>query len=256
VTATQYTIHDSRVERTDIDIVPSASINMFRQTYRTTDLSGQGILNDQLRRAVSWFNIIFTPDRNSIVFSFFSAADAVASAFHLSETTYATAVDFILTPFSDPGDILDWPDTATLPRQLADWLGITYDQLANITGVSRAAFFYWRRPGTKPRSENAERVQHLFALTSLLVKRLGVRGARAWLHSGPTPAWDVLLAGDLTNLDRLVRQSMFPSRTIIPIPNKLPLDEVNQPLPAEPFQSDGGPRRARRAPTRRRLSPE
>jgi hypothetical protein len=253
---TQYAIHDSWTQRTDIDIVPQAPVNMFRAVHRGTDLSYLAISDESIRRAVSRFDITFTQDRNSVTLMFFSVADALTSVFRFSESSYAALIESALVPLGISNDVMAWPETNAIPRQLADWLGLTYDQLSNITGVSRATFFYWRRPGITPRPESARRVQQLFAVTSLLVKRLGVRGARAWLQSGTPPAWDLLLAGDLAGLEREVRSSMFPYRPLVAIPNSLPLDEVSLPLPPAPSEPDHEPHRAQRRPTRRRLGTE
>jgi hypothetical protein len=139
--------------------------------------------------------------------------------------------------------------------QLTTWLGITYDQLSDMTGVSRAAFFYWRRPGAAPRAENVRQVERLYALVSLLVKRFGVQGARSWLHSGEHPLWSQLLEGNLEAAERTARSQLFRQKSVVSS-GELPLDEVYLDLPSLPPEQRPGPRRGRRQPTRGRLRTE
>jgi hypothetical protein len=250
---TQFTLHNAWSERTDIDISPPSPVNMFRQTHRRTDLSEAGLANDKIRRAVSWFDTTFTPDRDATLVLFFSLADAITCNFRIQESFYAALTRFAALPAEAGTEAYSLPDPATVPRQLTEWLGLTYDQLAAITRLSRATFFYWRRPGIQPRPDNVRRLEQLYAATSLLVRRLGVRGARAWLQSGSGSAWEQLVSGDLAGLESRVRASMFTTRSVAGPINRLLLDEVSPILPPAPNDPEHAPHRARRPPKRGRL---
>jgi len=256
MTATQFTIHDAWADRTDIDIPPPARLNMFRQTRRPTELSFAGLIDEPLRRAVSWFDSTFKSHRDSTSLLFFSIADAATYMFRWQESAFAAVIESKLAPLDSPYVPAMVPDAASIPGQITDWLGITYDQLASITGISRATFFYWRRPGIQPRPDNALRLQGLYSLTSLLVRRLGVHGARMWLRSGKSPAWNLLMSGDLAGLDARIRNAMFPDQAVVASPNRILLGEVNPVLPSAPDDPEHSPHRSRRQPKRGRLGSE
>jgi hypothetical protein len=241
---------------TDVGATAQGALNMFSRVHRRTDLSTFALGDYRLGQAVRWFDETFAPDRSAVRLLFFSAADALTSVFLEPETSYAAAMESSLAQIGFLGELMRMPEPAVLPRQLVDWLGLTYEQLSVITGISRASFFNWRQPGTKPRLENAQKIQQLFAVTSLLVKRLGVRGARSWLHSSRTQGWELLISGDIEGLEHLVRASMFTSQAITPAPNKIPLNEVKPVLSPAPDDEAHTPRRAERSPTRRRLRTE
>lgn len=117
-----------------------------------------------------------------------------------------------------PKDI-DPFDASRLVEQLIKWLGITYEQLASVTGISRSAFFHWRKTGAQPRSGNVRQLTRAHSAVSLLVRRFGVEGARGWLHSD-TARWDSLLHGDIEQTENYVRAALLGqvaphSRTIV-----------------------------------------
>ncbi len=92
---------------------------------------------------------------------------------------------------------------------LTSWLGITYDELAQIVGVGRSTLFHWRRGEGPPRASNTRNISRLHALASLLVKRFGVKGAQSWLQAGPDRAWDYLIAGDIASVEERLRSKFF-----------------------------------------------
>jgi hypothetical protein len=100
------------------------------------------------------------------------------------------------------------PDAARLARQLIDWLGITYQQLAGVTGISRSAFFHWRNATVTPRGSKLRPLLRVHSLVSLLVKRFGVDGARRWLHSNGD-SWNRLLDGDIDGVEHDVRLALL-----------------------------------------------
>ncbi len=100
----------------------------------------------------------------------------------------------------------------SIDAQLQDttsWLGITYDELAQIVGVGRSTLFHWRRGEGPPRASNTRNISRLHALASLLVKRFGVKGAQSWLQAGPDRAWDYLIAGDIASVEERLRSKFF-----------------------------------------------
>ncbi len=92
---------------------------------------------------------------------------------------------------------------------LRGWLDLTYDELAEITGVSRAALFYQRTHNAAPRPGTSRRIARFYALADLLVKRFDVNGARAWLTTGDPQPLTLLLAQDFASVERLAREVVF-----------------------------------------------
>src|SRR5262249_6512508 len=134
------------------------------------------------------FEHAFTAARRPTVrFAYLTVADKIAES--LSTASPApTGTGMWLgdrpgsLPVEPPADRAT-TDAVALVDQLVDWLGATYEQVANMAGVSRSALFYWRRPGAVPRSGSMHQLMRVHAVASLLVKRFGVDGARRWLHS-------------------------------------------------------------------------
>jgi hypothetical protein len=254
VITTDYAVRDTLIERTDIDIIAPDTVDMFSKVSQSTDLLSATSTVDWLQRAASQFEVILSTDRRWQTLLYFSSADALTSSLRMPELAFETITATLLNNVGNRAD-LDPPGPVSLSRQLTSWLGITYDQLSSITGVSRAAFFYWRRPGATPRNDSIRQIERLYALISLLTKRFGVEGARSWLHSGEHPMWDQLLVGDLTTVEDAARAQLFrhkPGRTA----NNLSLDEVDLDLPAQAISGNLGSQRAKRQPTRGRLKSE
>jgi hypothetical protein len=98
---------------------------------------------------------------------------------------------------------------SALINHLLEWLRVTYDELAEMTGISRSALFYWRKTGATPRAGNIRQVLRLYSLASVLVRRFGKDGARRWLHSDGQGAWQCLKRGDIDQAEELVRSKLF-----------------------------------------------
>lgn len=250
---TNYTVHDPATQRTDIDIVPPDRMNMFGPAIRPTEFLSAVAKVDWLKRAAERFDLTLSRDRNLSAFVYFSQADALTSPLLLSELAFATVTAAVRRSLGNQEETAG-ANPAVLARQLATWLGITYDQLADMTGVSRAAFFYWRRPGATPHPDNARQVERLYAVISLLVKRFGVQGARSWIHSTEGQLWENLLAGNLARVEEVARSQLFHQKTALRS-NELPLYEAYLDLPSQ-AQEQPAPRRAKRRPTRGRLGTE
>jgi len=89
-------------------------------------------------------------------------------------------------------------------------LGLTDALVESATGISRSTL--WRlRTGRSsgPRAVTEAPIWRLHSLTTALVNRLGVEGARGWLHSGdPSPA-GLLADGQLPEVERLADRVLF-----------------------------------------------
>jgi hypothetical protein len=101
------------------------------------------------------------------------------------------------------------PSAASYVSDLLRWMDCTYEDLASITGISRSAFFYWQRTGAAPRASNMRVLLRLHSLIAALVRRLEIRGARAWLDSGqPTPR-ALLSMREIETVEDLFRDSFM-----------------------------------------------
>jgi hypothetical protein len=258
--AQEYALYDAAAHRTDIDIAPPHMVDMFGNNTPATELVFTCETVDWVKRALVQYQSAFNRDMHRVRLLYINSADALGSTILLHELshaplTYPVALDPVQSSTSSE-EVSAPVNTVDLSRQLTEWLGVTYDQLSDITGISRAAFFYWRRPGASPRGSNVQRIERLYAPISLLVKRFGVRGTRSWLHSGEHPVWDHLLAGDLAAVDEAVRAKLFRRSTPFLDRNEIPVDEISLDLPSARSGEKLDPRRAARRPTRRRLKTE
>jgi hypothetical protein len=144
--------------------------------------------------------------------------------------TSATVADRITAPFyyeiyqrlvcSTSGELTDAVALAppSPPRRvsraveaaeaLIRWLDITYDDLERLTGISRSAFFYWKRKGTDPRPSTVRRLLRVHSIVGLAVRQFGLDGAQSWLSSGTPTGWDLFASGDLAEVEQRA-QSLF-----------------------------------------------
>ena len=90
-------------------------------------------------------------------------------------------------------------------------LGLTDTQLESATGVSRSTLWRLRTGRTSDtRSLTEAPVWRLHALATALVRRLGLEGARGWLHAGdPSPA-SLLSDGRLSDVEQAIDRVLFP----------------------------------------------
>jgi hypothetical protein len=257
---TEYVLRETSALHTSIerDVLPVILAEFGRVSAPTT-LQASILGYEWLERASFRFYLTFGSTSNTAILQFFSTADALSyrRTWHEPATasTMPATIELLQRAFKSKG-VDDPSDQVVLPSQICDWLDITYGQLATITGVSRASFFNWRSPGANPRPNSLQRVQRLYALISLLVKRFGVHGTRTWLHSGDHPAWERLMAGDLSAVESDIRSRLFMQPAAENKHNELQLDEASLDLPAAGPESTRVPRRAGRQPTRRRVGSE
>jgi transcriptional regulator with XRE-family HTH domain len=96
---------------------------------------------------------------------------------------------------------------------LQKWLGLTVEEVAKLTGVSRSAVLYWKRQNAQPRPTAARNLFRIHALVRAL------RGAVPLEHpmdalarvpdgSAMSP-YDLLLSGRYEDAERLLRPMIF-----------------------------------------------
>jgi hypothetical protein len=93
--------------------------------------------------------------------------------------------------------------------QLRRWLGLTYDQISDITGVSAGAFFYWKRKGATPYDKTSRPLWRFYTFAEALVRQLGSRGAKSWLHSGSPSPFQLLVTGDFAAAEGRAQGQLF-----------------------------------------------
>lgn len=136
--------------------------------------------------------------------------------------------------------------------ELADWLGLTQAQTADVLGMGRTTPLAWKREGHEPQPARARRLYQTHALVSTLLRRLGREEMRRWMESGNPSPLNLIAEGDVTGADDLADELIFgtaPSR------ERRMSAWVDEPIDAEapttkPAQDQ--PRRVRRRPPRRR----
>src|SRR2546421_399690 len=91
-------------------------------------------------------------------FTYSTSADCLADLMSTrSKFTSETPIDAVGRAPADR--VEDEPVTPTaLVTQILDWLQVTYEELAQITGVSRSALFHWRKTGVTPRASHRRQV--------------------------------------------------------------------------------------------------
>jgi hypothetical protein len=251
--STNYALGKTDGLRTGIDIVSTESFSMngpFSQptTLLTTpsSLSWINTATEQFETAVRGASTC------EYFIHFMSAADALTSFLF----TPAAAFAEVASELSGQLRRADKPDPSYVihTNRIIGWLGLTYDQLSTITGISRATFFNWRRPGTTARAENVRQIERLYAISSLLARRFGDRGLHAWLQSGGGTTWDQLLSGNLSAVEEAVKAELF--RQNNQDFNVVETDDAYLDVPPQRDDVNSTPRRAARRPTRGRLRSE
>lgn len=135
--------------------------------------------------------------------------------------------------------------------ELADWLGLTQAQTADLLGMGRTTPLAWNREGHEPQPARARRLYQAHALVSTLLRRLGSEEMHRWMEAGNPSPLDLIAEGDVTGADDLADELIFgtaPSRERLSAWVDEPIDtDVPSTKPTQ-----GQPRRVRRRPPRRR----
>jgi hypothetical protein len=235
-------------------------VGSFGRNEQATDLQFSASTEGWLSRAICRFDLAFGANRNLSTVRFFSNADALSSRLKLQDLGFIPLASSVQAELAlnkrETAESVQSGNLGNLPRQLCAWLGVTYEQLADMTGVSRASLFNFRHSGATHRPSSTQPVQRLYALTSLLVRRFGAHGARIWLHAGADPVWNYLIRGDLSGVEDRIRGELFHQQAVAGRRNEITFDEEPLALFPAGTGSQRAPRRARRQPTRRRLETE
>jgi len=140
-----------------------------------------------------------------------SVADQIADPVSHRHEWFSTPIDLVPAAVSEATGADVAPPV--LIDKLVAWLGITFDELARMTGISRSALFYLKKTGASPRPGNERQLLRVFSVASILVRRFGQEGARRWLHSDGSDAWELLKDGELAEAEELVRSRLFGTRS-------------------------------------------
>jgi hypothetical protein len=110
----------------------------------------------------------------------------------------------------EPARVTAEPATAlSVAEDLRAWLGVTYDDLAAITGIGKTTFHHWKRTGAEPRPSTTYRLRSVHALVRALIAKLGVTGATEWLRVGTPAPIDLLLQGNYARVESLAHDVLF-----------------------------------------------
>jgi hypothetical protein len=92
---------------------------------------------------------------------------------------------------------------------LRNWLNVTYEDLAGITGVGKTTFHHWKRTGAEPRPATTYRLRSVHALVRALIAKLGTAGASDWLRVGTPSPFDLLLQGKYGRVETMAHDVLF-----------------------------------------------
>jgi hypothetical protein len=102
------------------------------------------------------------------------------------------------------------PSSALLMADdLRNWLNVTYEDLAGITGVGKTTFHHWKRTGAEPRPATTHRLRSVHALVRALIGKLGMAGATEWLRVGTPSPFDLLLQGKYGRVEAKAHDVLF-----------------------------------------------
>jgi len=167
------------------------------------------VKSEELDRGLFSFAQTFDYDRSHYAV-FVAHAESLRST--PSWEMWASLLPFLHSPAKSPESTPQEsvrPSASSYADELIRWLGCTYDELAAMTGISRSAFFYWRRTGATPRSSNLRPLLRLHSLVGALVRRFSSDGALAWLAAGDPAPMDILLQGRMETAEDMFRRSLM-----------------------------------------------
>jgi hypothetical protein len=124
-----------------------------------------------------------------------------------------------------------------------------------MTGIGRTTFFYWKRTGATPHPRTLRPLWRLYALAQSLREVLGEGGVLAWLSSGSPSHREMLMAGDLEEVERRAHRLLFQQPSTPASRFRAVGEEDIQPLEQMALTERSGarPRRAARRPIVRRV---
>ncbi|HEX8103572.1 MAG TPA: hypothetical protein VF533_13230 [Solirubrobacteraceae bacterium] len=142
-------------------------------------------------------------------------------------------------------------------RELMEMLSASQAEAAAAVGLSRGAVDTWRR-GREPQPRNARRLYRTHTMLKTLKRRLGGHAElQHWLEAGTPSAREMLLAGDLDAVDRMVSEIVFAGAPAASERIAAHVEElVESPGTESSIETPATakPRRVKRRPPRRRAS--
>ena len=96
--------------------------------------------------------------------------------------------------------------------ELADWLGMTQEELAGLFHYGRTTPLAWRR-GHEPRRDRVRQLYQTHALVGTLVRRLGREATQSWFERGAPSPRDLIANGDVSAADDLAEALIFGTTT-------------------------------------------
>lgn len=100
-------------------------------------------------------------------------------------------------------------DPNVITKKLVTWLGITYAQLAEITGIGRTTFFDWRRSQRSARPSTTQSLLRVYALARAIVGHFGETDAAAWFRAGQPSTLDHLLSKNFDAAEQAAARVLF-----------------------------------------------
>jgi transcriptional regulator with XRE-family HTH domain len=136
---------------------------------------------------------------------------------------------------------------------LQEWLGLTVEEVARLTGVSRSAVLYWKRENAQPRPTAARNLFRIHALVRALRGAVPLERPMDALARVPDGSdispYDLLSAGRYEDAERLLRPVIFhPDQQTVQPGRYLqwPEEEPASAGPVDPLDLRPPLRRARR----------
>ena len=143
-------------------------------------------------------------------------------------------------------------------RELKDWLGLSWTELATAAGLNEGTIYYWQRtPSAAPRPATVAPLYELHSLTRAARDELSSEDDfRAWLHSPGieiTSPLEALRSANVEEYREAAQRIIFGSATgaPVPAPSLTWRDEDGPDLPSAPANA---PRRASRQRSRVHLT--
>jgi hypothetical protein len=109
----------------------------------------------------------------------------------------------------DPLPNDDRPDFWEIAKKLHGWLGLTYDDLASITGNGKSTFYDWRHTERTPRPATTQPLLRLYAVSRAMVDLLGASNAAAWFRAGQPSPVDLLRKKDFDAAEQAAAAVLF-----------------------------------------------
>ena len=95
-------------------------------------------------------------------------------------------------------------------------LNVSMETLATVTGIGRTTILNWRRANAVPRPSTVRDLWRLHGVAVSLRSAVGAAGARSWVRVGSPSPLDLLLAGDIREVERRVARLAFDPRQLRP----------------------------------------